>query len=392
VATTTQEPTTDTTTLRQLTAAAAAIFTEPPRRKAALTYLRQRGIDTTALPDQWPLGYAPPGWTRLVERLHGAFNDQALLDAGLAQRSSRGTLIDTFHDRVIFPIHNQDGWVAGFIGRDLSGSDHAPKYLNSRQSPIFDKGALLYGLHESETTNPDAQQPVIVEGPLDVIAITTRSRTTGDTDLLPVAACGTAFTFTHARRVAEVAFEDHAPAVVAFDADAAGRAAALTAGEHLRYVGLDVHLSVLPRGTDPADHLTQPASTLDLFRADEALPLLTVQLQRAVDTQGDRMQWIEGRLAVARTIAAYLATYPTSYTAAQVGWIANALDLDASTFTNEVVEAYRQAGTTRSAPRGSLFDNAIANEASGSRHRQWERVVGRYRGPSSGKVVGQIDR
>jgi DNA primase len=336
-----QTPATDTTTLQQLTAAAAAIFTEPPRRKAALTYLRQRGIDTTALPEEWPLGYAPPGWTRLVERLHGAFSDQALLDAGLAQRSSRGPLIDTFHDRVIFPIHNQDGRVAGFIGRDLSGSEHAPKYLNSRQSPIFDKGALLYGLHETETTNPDAQQPVIVEGPLDVLAITTRSRTTGDTDLLPVAACGTAFTVIHARRVAEVAFEHRTPAVIAFDADGAGRTAALTAGEHLRYVGLDVRVAALPTGTDPADHLTRDNSTLNAFRADEALPLLTVQLQRAVDTQGDRMQWIEGRLAAARSIAAYLATYPAGYTAAQIGWIANALDLDTSTFTFEVVDAYR---------------------------------------------------
>jgi DNA primase len=339
-----QTPTTDITTLQQLTAAAAAIFTEPPRRKAAMTYLRQRGIDPTGLPEQWPLGYAPPGWIRLIERLHGAFPDQALLDAGLAQRSSRGTLIDTFRDRVIFPIHNIEGRVAGFIGRDLSGSERAPKYINSRQSPIFDKGALLYGLHETQTTNPDAQQPVIVEGPLDVLAMARRSRTTGGTDLLPVAASGTAFTLTHARRVAEVAFEHHAAAVVAFDGDAAGRAAALTAAEHLRYVGLDVRVAALPTGTDPADYLSQPDSTLTVFRADEALPLLTVQLQRAVNTQGDRMQWVEGRLAAARQIAGYLATYPASYSAGQIGWIANALDLDPSTFTFELATAYRQGG------------------------------------------------
>jgi DNA primase len=161
--------------------------------------------------------------------------------------------------------------------------------------------------------------------------------------------------------------------VVAFDGDAAGRAAALTAGEHLRLVGLDVRVATLPTGTDPADHLTDPESTLDLFHADQALPLLTVQLQRAIDTQGDRTQWIEGRLAAARTIAAYLATYPTSFTAAQLRWIANTLDLDPSTFTDDVVEAYRQADTTLGAGRKNQLGNAAWREASGFPLRRAQR-------------------
>ena len=264
----TGHPSTDITTLQQLTAAAAAILTEPPRRKAAITYLRQRGIDATALPEQWPLGYAPPGWTRLIDRLHGAFDDQALLDAGLALRSSRGTLIDTFRDRVIFPIHDTDGRVAGFIGRDLSGArertevpQHPPvrpvrqgrPAVRAARRPRHQPGRTPTGHRRRTPRRPRHHRP---------------ARAGGDTDLLPVAASGTAFTITHARRVADIAFRRESPVVVT--ADAAGRTAALTAGEHLRYTGLDVRVAALPNGTDPADYLTHNDSTLDVFRPSDA--------------------------------------------------------------------------------------------------------------------------
>jgi DNA primase len=237
VAPTEPDQTTDLRALTEVTAAAAVLLTAVPRRRAAVTYLRQRGVDAAALPAEWPLGYAPPGWTRLVDQLCGRFGDEVLLDAGLALRSSRGTLIDTFRDRVIVPMHDRKGRVAGFIGRDVSGNPDTPKYLNTRQTPLFDKGELLYGLHEAQTTNPAARHLVIVEGPLDVLAIAARGHTIGDTDLLPIAASGTAFTIAHARRVAAVAIAHHSPVVVALDGDAAGRAAALRAGEKLRSLG-----------------------------------------------------------------------------------------------------------------------------------------------------------
>ncbi len=346
-----REPTTtaaiDIDLLRQVTAATADIFTAPGQRAAANIYLRQRGINTKSLAPDWLLGYAPPGWTRLVDKLRGQFDDQALIEAGVARRSSRGTLIDTFRDRVIFGIRSADGRVAGFIGRDLSGDPNGPKYLNTRQHPLFDKGALLYGLHEG-IQNRDAHQPVVVEGPLDVLALAARQRASGSsTGLLPVAPCGTAFTVTHARRVAEIAFTHRSPVVVAMDADPAGRAAALTAGENLRYAGLEVRVAVMANGLDPADYLTRSDANLETFRADTALPLIALQAQKAIADQGDRMQWIEGRLAAARTIARYLATYPAGYTARQIGWLANALNLDASTITFELTDAYRSAPASR---------------------------------------------
>src|SRR5437763_898809 len=118
--------------LHDVTLAAGVLLTDPIRRRAAATYLLQRGVDATCLPPHWLLGYAPPGWTRLVDKLRAQFPDQALIDAGIARVSSRGSLIDTFRDRVIFGIRQADGTLAGFIGRDLSGHPGVPKYLNTR--------------------------------------------------------------------------------------------------------------------------------------------------------------------------------------------------------------------------------------------------------------------
>jgi len=356
----TEPETTDLRSLTEVIAAAAEILTAPPRRKAAVTYLHQRGIDTATVPAEWLLGYAPPGWTRLADQLRGRFGDEVLLDAGLALRSSRGTLIDTFRDRVIFPMHDRNGRVAGFIGRDVSGNPDTPKYLNTRQTPLFDKGELLYGLHEAHTTNPAARHLVIVEGPLDVLAIAARGHTIGTTDLLPIAASGTALTIAHARRVADVAIAHHSPVVVALDGDAAGRAAALRASEKLRSLGLDVRLAVLPNGTDPADYLARPTGSLDVFRDTHALPLLAVQVQSAIAAQGDRMQWVEGRLGAARTIAGHLAGYPASYADAQTGWIADVLDLNASTVAFELADRRSQTARGFSRPNPSAIGPGLA--------------------------------
>jgi DNA primase catalytic core len=264
VAPTEPDQTTDLRSLTEVTAAAAEILTAAPRRRAAVTYLRQRGIDAAALPAEWSLGYAPPGWTRVVDQLRGRFGDEVLLEAGLALRSSRGTLIDTFRDRVIFPMHDRKGRVAGFIGRDVSGNPDTPKYLNTRQTPLFDKGELLYGPHEAHTTNPTARNRVIVEGPLDV------------------------------------------------------------------------------------------------FRDTHALPLLAVQVQSAIASQGDRMQWVEGRLGAARTIVRYLASYPSSYADAQTGWIADVLDLNVSTVTLELAGQRGQIAGGFSKPDPSAVDPGLA--------------------------------
>jgi DNA primase len=341
---------TDIVTLRAATDEAARIFAERARHLAALSYLRQRGISGSHLSSAWLLGYAPPGWTRLVDKLRGRFPDDALIDAGVARPSSRGTLIDTFRDRIIFGIRDCDGLLVGFIGRDLSANRDAPKYLNTAHSPLFDKSRLLYGLDESKQPGCRAQQPVVVEGPLDVLAIADRVGQAGATDLLPLAACGTGFSASHALQVAQAAFDAQSPVVVAMDADAPGRTAAVAVGEQLRATGVDVRIASLPIGSDPCEYLSHAIGSVDVFRHDHATPLLTLYVEEAMAAQGDRMQWIEGRLGAARAITRYLATYPPSYAARQVSWLAEALDLDHRTVTRELAGAYEAANAAPAAP------------------------------------------
>jgi DNA primase len=334
--------------LRDVTAAAAEVFTELPRRRAAITYLRQRGIDASDLSPAWILGYAPPGWTRLVDALRGKYPDHVLLDAGLARRCSRGTLIDTFRERVIFGIRDRDGTIAGFIGRDLSGHETAPKYLNTRQHALFDKGALLFGLHEG-TQAEGARQPVVVEGPLDVLAIAARQQRDPNLGVLPLAPSGTAFTFTHARRVAEAAEQQQSPVVVAMDSDVAGRSAGLNAGERLRRFGLDVKVAALPNGTDPAEYLAKASGDAAVFRAENGLTLIDLRLEEVIAQQGDAIQWPEGRTAALHQMADYLATYPPETAALRAGQLMRAFDLQAPTVTRELAEAFHRGEMGRSA-------------------------------------------
>lgn len=321
--------------LSEVTDAAAEILCSPGRRRSAVAYLTQRGMDATGLGHEWLIGYAPPGWTRLVNALRDDFPEAALLDAGVARMSSRGTLIDSFRDRVIFGIRTAEGTTAGFIGRDLSGHPSAPKYLNTRRHDLFDKSSLLFGLHEGNR-GASPLQAVVVEGTVDVLAIACRSQTSAERDLLPVAPCGTALTAVHAQRVAAQADA----VVVAMDSDSAGRAAALRAGVQLRRAGCDVRIATLPRGADPASSLASSESTLDIFRAEHALPIITVAVEDAIARQGDRMQWIEGRLAALRSVARCLVSEPPENAARQIPSLADALALNPATVTSELANAY----------------------------------------------------
>ena len=136
-------------------------------------YLRDRmGQDLTGDPRFRP-GQAPAGWTRLVDHLHRhGVTDQEMLAAGVATTARTGRLIDRFRDRIIFPITNHDGEVLGFVGRrhpDAADTALAgPKYLNTAETPLFHKSAQLFGAQNLTA----GQIPVIVEGPIDAIAVT----------------------------------------------------------------------------------------------------------------------------------------------------------------------------------------------------------------------------
>ena len=270
----------------------------------APAYLAERGISDATM-RQWHIGYAPGGWATLTRHLRAlGHDDDAIQAAGLARISSRGTLIDHFRDRVMLPVHDQRGNIAGFLGRARPGAGpEVPKYLNSPETSSYHKGSLLYGLHQARDLLACGATPVIVEGPFDAIAVTVADpgRHVG------LAPCGTALTSKQAAILAQAADLGSAGILVAFDDDQAGRKAAVRAHDILRMVSSRLQSAVLS-GKDPAEILqTQGPEALRTILRDQVQPLSAVVIDAHLAPWERRLQDPEGPLLAMRSMAAVIA-------------------------------------------------------------------------------------
>ncbi len=211
--------------------------------EAARGYLRERGLDDAAI-EAFQLGYSPDGWQALKSHLgERGFSDEELLATGLLVESDRGGY-DRFRHRLMFPIRDERGRVVGFGARKLDGesTDGSPaKYMNTPQTPMFDKGGLLYGLDRARETVRSQRSVIVVEGYMDVIA----AHQHGFTNV--VASMGTALTDKQIRTLDRLGGR----VLLALDADAAGIEAtlrALQAGQEagaVRAAPLSVHPSAM---------------------------------------------------------------------------------------------------------------------------------------------------
>ena len=251
--------------LRLLLEEAATFFRHQllntPPGQAVLEYLQQRGINAESV-EAFGLGYAPNAWEMMSSHFRGkGYREHDLLQAGLVSERDGGGVYDRFRHRLMFPIRDERGRMAGFGARILNPDD-VPKFLNSPQTPVFDKGRLLYGLDRARKTIRSQEQAVIVEGYLDVIALHQAGFTNA------VSPMGTALTEHHlyllkryTRRI-----------VLALDPDAAGDKATLRglqiARQALDYesepvfdargllsfearLQADIRVTTLPPGMDP---------------------------------------------------------------------------------------------------------------------------------------------
>lgn len=210
-----------------------------PRGEAGRAYLEKRGI-TKEIAEQFQLGFAPDEWEVLTGHLRskGASLDEALAIGLLAQREGGRGPYDRFRGRFIFPIRDRQGRVVGFGGRALA-DDQMPKYLNTPQSPLFDKSHLLYAIDLAADAIRKQQEVVIVEGYVDALT----AHQFGYRNV--VATMGTALTEQQVGLVKKLT-----PRVVlALDADTAGQLAMLRAVDTLRNaLGDDAEYSVDARG------------------------------------------------------------------------------------------------------------------------------------------------
>jgi len=212
----------------------------------AIEYLKKRGL-SGEIARRFGIGYAPDEWQGLA----AVFTDYAgktLVEAGLVKTSDDGRRYDVFRNRIMFPIVDVRGNVIGFGGRVLD--DGEPKYLNSPETPVFEKGRELYGLYQARRAIRDAGRVVVVEGYMDVVALAQAGVE------YAVATLGTATTPLHLQKLLRQADE----IVFCFDGDAAGRRAAwralevslaqLTDGKQVRFL-------FLPEGEDPDTYVRQ---------------------------------------------------------------------------------------------------------------------------------------
>lgn len=307
-------------------------------------YLAERGL-ATALAEEsgWQFGYAPRGWTTLIGHLRGTgYSDETLEASGLAVRASTGGLVDRFRDRLVLPVRDAHGDVIAFVGRaHPATSDRTPKYLNSPTTSIYRKGEHLLAPHS--TARAGALTPVLVEGPLDAVAVSLASPARH----LPLALCGTALTEQQSAVVARAAGGPGMPVVVATDSDAAGLGSACAAYRHLCRVGLEPWMADLPPGVDPAALMATNAGSLRLRVGllDGARPLADSVVDARVAEWSDRLRWVEGRVGVVRALAPDLALLGPLQVTRQVDRLAEIAGVDVHTVRREITHARNPAAS-----------------------------------------------
>ncbi len=215
------------------------LLLDAPEAAAARGYLAKRGMPAE-LVTRFRLGYAPDRWDFLVKALPSVGLDpETALAAGLIVKKEHGGFYDRFRDRVLFPIVNLSGQTVGFGGRILG--DGQPKYLNSPESPVFEKGRILFGLYQNREAVRQARRCLLVEGNFDLLALLAHGFSNAAAPL------GTALTPAHIRTLKGYCDE----AVLLFDGDAAGEKAAARAVPLFLSEQVTARVVLLPGNHDP---------------------------------------------------------------------------------------------------------------------------------------------
>lgn len=268
----------------------------------AIDYLKRRGL-SGEIAARFGIGYAPEGWQNL-ESIAPNYQDKSLLETGLVIANEEGKRYDRFRDRIMFPIVNQRGQIIGFGGRVLdqgeppqggrreatgasSATSAQPKYLNSPETPLFEKGRELYGLFQAQKAIRAEGMALVVEGYMDVVALAQLGVE------YAVATLGTATTPYHIQKLLRLTEQ----VVFCFDGDAAGRRAAWRALEnalpHLQD-GKQLRFLFLPPEHDPDSYIREHGKeAFEHMLGEEALPL-SGYLLRELSAQVD-LKTQEGR-------------------------------------------------------------------------------------------------
>ena len=255
----------------------------------AIAYFKGRGV-SGEIAARFGLGYAPDGWQNLEQVFDDYTRSSTLLETGLIIENDEGRRYDRFRDRVMFPILNARGNVIGFGGRVLGAGE--PKYLNSPETALFQKGQELYGLFQARNAIRASGRVLVVEGYMDVVALAQHGVA------YAVATLGTATTPIHVQKLLRVADE----IIFCFDGDVAGRRAAWRALENGLGALTDTSRLLflfLPEGEDPDTYVRQVGQAG--FEATYASALTLSQFLFKELTHGLNLATEEGRAKLVQT-------------------------------------------------------------------------------------------
>ncbi|NOT15571.1 MAG: DNA primase [Methylotenera sp.] len=265
----------------------------------AIEYLKARGL-SGQVAAKFQIGYAPAGWQNL-QSVFPHYENEALTIAGLVVENEQGKRYDRFRDRIMFPIHDQKGQVIGFGGRVINPED-TPKYYNSPETPLFQKGHELYGLFLARRAIRGAGRALVVEGYMDVVALAQYGIE------YAVAALGTATTPFHITKLMRQADE----IVFCFDGDNAGRTAAWRAAMNALPAltdGLKLSFLFLPKAHDPDSYVREFGKEKFEAEIQVAMPLSQYILQHlsesnALQSQEDRIRFLNEAEPIMQQITA----------------------------------------------------------------------------------------
>lgn len=215
----------------------------PEGKVVGYQYFRSRGLEDETI-RKYGLGWAPIDRTTFTNAAKAAgYKEEYLLDTGLCKKYDDGRVVDTFHDRVIFPIHSVSGRVIAFGGRTLKSDKMIPKYVNSKETEIYVKSRSLYGIYFAKNEISRQDKCILVEGYLDVLSMHQLGI------LNVVASSGTSLTVDQIRLIRK--FTNNV--TIIYDGDGAGIKAALRGIDLVLKEGLNVKVVLLPDGQDPDD-------------------------------------------------------------------------------------------------------------------------------------------
>ncbi len=266
-----------------------------PAAEKARKYATQRGFTLKTIAD-FQLGFSLDGWEDLKQYLkEKGHTEETMVAAGLLSKSDDGRTYDRFRGKLMFPIRDSRGRVTGFGARVLD--DSLPKYVNSPQTPTFDKSGTLYGIERAAAEIRKQDRAIIMEGYMDVIM----AHQNGSSNA--VASMGTAITETQVNILRKLSKN----LVLSLDADAAGEEAMLRTVNYENILNNEIRVIILPEGKDPDDVIKEDINNWQIL-IDRAVPLIDFMFEKTtanldLSTARDKSGAVENLLPVIAAIS-----------------------------------------------------------------------------------------